>query len=100
MSDEINVLPLLCSPPYKLCIIDEIRNEVKALVEEPLKKIVELESEVEMLQQEIITLKEQNKVMAVKHDEQEQYSRRYCIRLEGIPSEQKESSDAVFHSIK
>ena len=56
----------------KLLIIDEIRNEVKALLEEPVKKIVELESEVEMLQQQIITLKDQNKVMAVKHDEQEQ----------------------------
>ena len=83
----------------KLRIIDEIRNEVKVLVEEPLKKIVELESEVEMLQQQIITLKDQNKVMAVKHDEQEQYSSRYCIRLEGIPSKEKESSDDVFHKV-
>ena len=27
------------------------------------------------------------------------YSRRYCIGLEGIPSEEKESSDDVFHKV-
>lgn len=80
----------------KSFIIDEIRNSFK----EEFKKVEILESTVEMLQKQITTLKEQNDLRVKDTEELEQYGRRLCLRIDGIPCATDESSEKVFEKVE
>ena len=63
------------------------------------EKVEALESTVSMLQQHVTNLKEQNEILYSRLDDNEQYGRRLCLRLGGIPSIDKETSDDVLKKV-
>ena len=73
--------------------------------------IVKLQYDVEMLQQHVISLKEQNEILGNKFregnddilkicEENEQYSRRLRLRVEGIPTVANEKSEDVLEKVR
>ena len=89
----------------KLCefkeeLLSEIKNdimkEVKNLLKEKDDKIEQLDSTVHMLQQQVSNLKQ----MCTKINDLEQYGRRQCLRIDGVPYDKKEDSDAVLLKVK
>ena len=50
-----------------------------------MKKIEMLESRVEILESDVAIIKQSNKLLERKTDDNEQYSRRMCLRINGIP---------------
>ena len=95
----------------------KLEEKIHSCVEDALQKvvakknddIVKLQSDVEMLQQHVKSLKEQNEILGNKcregHDdilkiceENEQYSRRLCLR--GIPTVENEKSEDVLEKVR
>ena len=83
----------------KHILVDEIKKEMCGFVTEQTKKVEELESTTCMLQNHIMTLKEENLKLAKQVDEVEQYGRRLCLRIEGVPSKTNETSVDVMESV-
>ena len=82
-------------------MLKEFKNdtlkEFRKTYETQNKKIVELESTVSILQKHVCTIKSSSEK---RIDEAEQYGRRLCMRFEGIPSKDKETSDQVLEFVK
>ena len=80
-------------------IKEQIKNEVTAAINNEMKKREELESAVSMLQQHV---REYQKRIDMEDDgeELEQYGRRLCLRIDGVPSTDKETSDEVLEKVK
>ena len=76
-----------------------VKDHVKEVVHEALQKqdsiIEEMSSTIAMLQQHVSVLKEAAVKNSTQVDELEQYGRRLCLRIEGVPVEEKEKSDEV-----
>ena len=53
-----------------------------------------------MLQQHVEILKQQTKINSNNNEEIEQYGRSLCLRLDGMPCEEKERSDLVHEKVK
>ena len=73
-----------------------LKEEMKKEMEEHITKI---SSENCMFQNQILGLKQANVKLQNDTDELEQYGRRSCIRIDGIPEVSNESSDDVFNNI-
>ena len=71
-------------------------DEIKRLIDKKDEKVVVLESQVAMLQQLVSALKQQDE----KRDELGQYSRRLCLRLEGIPTNDCKISEDALKCVK
>ena len=74
---------------------DQVKKEVSETVKTEIKKREELESTVSLLQEHVKNFQKQVCILECKNEELEQYSRRCCLRIEGVPSAENESSDDV-----
>ena len=79
---------------------NEINEGVKEILDVHAKKVVELESTVTLLRSHVETLKAQVKDVQTHSDENEQYGRRLCLRLDGIPCVDGERADDVLEKCK
>ena len=74
----------------------DLKEEIKKEIAEQITKI---SSENCMFPNQILELKQANVKLQNDLDELEQYGRRSCIRIDGIPEVSNESSEDVFNSI-
>ena len=89
-------------------LISSIKEEMKTLFAEELakfkeevyKKMDEIISTNKMLQQHVTLLKRSNEDLINKCEENEQYGRRLCLRIKGIPRKEKERSDEVLEQVR
>ena len=65
--------------------------------QEVYKKMDEITSTNQMLQQHVTSLKRSNKGLIKKCEENEQYRRRLCLRIKSIHREEKEDLTYTFH---
>ena len=65
-----------------------------------MQKREELESTVSRLQQHIKTCQNQRKEMQQANEELEQYGRRLCVRIDGVPTVDNETLDKVLDKVK
>ena len=72
-------------------IRDQIKQEVSVALEKEIKKREELESTACMLQEHVKNYQEQ--VNELKEDELEQYGRWLCVRIDGVPVAENETSN-------
>ena len=59
-----------------------------------------MESENQMLKHQVSELRRLNISNQNNHEELEQYGRRLCLRIDGVPTKANESSDDVLDSVK
>lgn len=82
-------------------IKEQIKNEVTAAINNEIKKREELESTVAMLQQHVKEYQKRINNLEGDTEELEQYGRRLCLRIDGVPSAtEKESSEEVLETVK
>ena len=74
----------------------DLKEEMKKEMDEQITKI---NSENCMFQNQILEMKQANVKLQNELDELEQYGRRSCIRIDGIPEASSESSEDVFNNI-
>ena len=79
---------------------DQIKKEVSEAIKTEIKKREELESTVSLLQEHVKNFQKQVSILECKNEELEQYGRRCCLRIEGVPSVENESSDDVLGKVK
>ena len=91
----------------KEVLINSIKEELKTIFAEELakfkevnKKMDEISSTNKMLQQHVSTLKRSNEELIKRCEENEQYGRRLCLRIKGIPRKEKEKSDEVLDQVR
>ena len=75
--------------------IDQIKQEVSEALEKEIKKREELESTVCMLQEHLKNYQKQVNELKDSQDELEQYGRQLCIRIDGVPVAENETSSNV-----
>ena len=61
------------------------------------KRINQLENDKILLEKQVLKLKKENIKNQVASEENEQYGRRLCLRIDGIPTEKRKSSENVLH---
>ena len=92
----------------KEVLINSIKEELKTIFAEELakfkeevnKKKDEISSTNKMLQQHLSTLKCSNEELIKRCEKNEQYGRRLCLRIKGIPRKEKEKSDEVLDQVR
>ena len=78
----------------------EILDDLKSVLNEKEQRIVELESTVAVPQTHVQTLKQHEIVNTKSVDDLEQYGRRLCLRINGVPTSCGKSSDDVLNFVK
>ena len=78
---------------------DQIKNELAEVLKEEFRKREELESTVSVLQEHVHYYQNQLNEIKRENEELEQYGRRLCVRIEGIPSVGNEASDEVLDKV-
>ena len=78
----------------------ELRDEFSTIVKKQEEKIIQLESSVAMLQEHVSALKQQHKKNESNVDENEQYGRRLCLRVDGVKSISGETSADVLTNLR
>ena len=94
--------------PLLLEIKEGIKNEMKIVIDRQNEKIERCESTVALLQEHVKNLKVQNEILSSKSnkiatdcEELEQYGRRLCLRINGIPPvNEKENAGDVLKKVK
>ena len=81
-------------------IKEQIKNEVTAAINNEMKNREELDSTVSRLQQHVREYQKQINKLEDEGEEVEQYGRRLCLRIDGVPSTDKETSDEVLEKVK
>ena len=76
-------------------IRQEIMKEVNEIIDSQNGKINQLESTVALLQQHVSALKHTQNENSKKVEDNEQYGRRLCLRIHGIPCQENETSANV-----
>ena len=77
----------------------EVKSETKKQLDDENVKITCLEADKAMLQQQTKNLLLQNQRNQEDVEELEQYGRRLCLRIDGVPSEEKETSKDVLKKV-
>ena len=89
---------------FKIAIIAEIKDQIKDQVSEALEKEIkkreELESTVCMLQEHVQNYQKQVNELKDNQDKLEQYGRRLCIRIDGVPMVENETSNDILQNVK
>ena len=86
---------------FKTELLTQLKKEIYDLMVDQFRerdeKIEKLESEVAMLQKHVTNLKSSYEN---KTEDLEQYGRRLCLRIEGIPAKENETSNNVLDIVK
>ena len=77
-----------------------LTGEISKINDKLEVKIHQLFQDKSFLQEQISELKKQNRVMAASCEETEQYSRRLCLRIDKVPSVNRETSSNVLQKVK
>ena len=77
-----------------------LKEEISKINDKREGKIHQLCQDKSFLQEQISELKKQNRAIAASCEETEQYSRRLCLRIDGVPSVDKETSSDVLEKVK
>ena len=81
-------------------LFDSFKKDLKQEMKKEMdKQITKISSENCMFQNQILELKQANVKLQNEFDELEQYGRRSCIRIDGIPEVSNESSEDAFNNI-
>ena len=82
-------------------VLNDLRKEITKQIQNEIKSHCKhLESENQMLKHQVSELKRLNISNQNNHQELEQYGRRLCLRIDGVPTKANESSDDVLDSVK
>ena len=82
-------------------IIDDLKKEITVQIQnEVSKRCKEIESENKMLKKQVAELSKLSIENQLKNEELEQYGRRLCLRVDGIPAVSNESSDDMMNLTK
>ena len=77
-----------------------MKEEISKIIDKLEVKIHQLCQDKSFLQEQISELKKQNRTIAASCEETEQYSRRLCLRIDGVPSVDRETSSDVLEKLK
>ena len=82
-------------------IIADLKKEItKEIQHEVSKQCKQLDSENKMLKKQVVELRELNINNQSRNEELDQYGRRLCLRIDGVPTVKNESSDDVLEYTK
>ena len=82
-------------------LISDLRNEFKKELQNEINKQYEkLESENKMLRKQVSELHKLNIENQTNNEDLEQYGRRLCVRIDGVPIVENETSADVLASVK
>ena len=82
-------------------IIADLKKEItKEIQHKVSKQCKQLDSENKMLKKQVVELRELNINNQSRNEELEQYGRRLCLRIDGVPTVKNESSDDVLEFTK
>ena len=82
-------------------VLNDLQEELTKQIQNEFKShFKHLESENQMLKHQVSELRRLNISNQNNHEELEQYGRRLCFRIDGVPTKTKESSDDVLGSVK
>ena len=82
-------------------LISDLRNEFKKELQNEInKQYVKLESENKMLRKQVSELHKLNIENQTNNEDLEQYGRRLCLRIDGVPVVENETSVNVLASVK
>ena len=82
-------------------VLNDLRKEITKEIQNEIKSnFKHLESENQMLKHQVSELRRLNISNQNNHEELEQYGRRLCLRIDGVPTKTNESSDDVLDSVK
>ena len=88
----------------KLEFLSELKNQIKKedseAIKTEIKKREELELPISLLQEHVKNFQKQVSILECKNEELDQYCRRCCLRIEGVPSVENESSGDVSGKVK
>ena len=79
---------------------EQLKNELAEVLTEEFRKREELESTVSVLQNNVQVFQKQITELKQANEELEQYGRRLCLRIEGVPSAENEKSDEVLDKVR
>ena len=99
-SDLISSIESTLISELEVKIQSSVELVIKGILEKHDQEIEKLDANVKMLQQQVITLKEQNHMVSLRCEENEQYGRRQCLRIDGIHTKENESSLDVLNVVK
>ena len=106
LADQLNAFKNKVIVEIKGNIFDLLKEEIKKVVKEELKEVEKLNSTVALLQTHVENLKEQSTQLRERCLETEnqiekieQYGRRLCLRITGIPTKEKETADTVLGKV-
>ena len=88
----------ICSSMLKK--LEEVIKEAQEEIKNQKQRIDKLESEKNLLQKHVSELKHINIKMQEIIDDNEQYGRRLCLRFDGIPLKENETSNMVLEDVK
>ena len=77
-----------------------LKEEISKINDKLEGKICQLCQDKSFLQEQISELKKQNSAIAVSCEETKQYSRRLCLRVDGVPLVDRETSKDVLEKVK
>ena len=91
----------------QLSLIEEVKKNIAEVISTEIKEVIQKEIEescmysftIPILQQHVKNLKQQNEILLQRCEKNDQYGRRLCMRIIGIPSQKNESAD-VRNSMK
>ena len=79
---------------------EEINNKLNDLSDKIETKVQQLEQDKVLLQNQVQELKNVNNKLGNYCDELEQYGRRVCLRVDGVPVEENETAEDVFKKVE
>ena len=74
---------------------DQIKNEVSGAIRGEIRNQEELELIVAVLQQHVKNFQKQMMMLQSENEELEQYVKRFCVRVESVPTTDNETSEKV-----
>ena len=79
---------------------DDLKNELKKVIEEQNKIIQAQVVQIEKLEKKVVTLEKEVSDIKSITESNEQYNRRFCLRIVGIPTAVKEDADNCLLKVK
>ena len=76
-------------------LVEKLPSELISKLKIQPERINQLENDKSLLQKQVLELKKENIKNRVASEENKQYGRRLCLRIDGILTEKRESSENV-----